>query len=171
MREITTVRRGPGGRRAFAAVVACALVLAVVAGGCGVVWDAPEVRIVATSQGISFGGENDRRKAHGGETIINLMNNTEQERRLVLAEVDAVGELPQELLEAEFARDDGRIVDMTGDMRGRRASLTQALQFEYSFASFHVHLHPGRVYVVFDTLNDDGIEPLWFIPGEGGATT
>jgi len=152
-------------------VVLFTSVVVLLLGACGVVWDAPVVRIVAGAGGVTFGSDADRVRAQGGETIINLMNNSEQQRRLVLAEVDAIGELPQELLDAEFARDDNRIIDMTGDMRGRRASLVNALQFEYAYASFHVHLHPGRVYVVFDTLDTEGFPPLWFVPQEGGAHT
>ena len=154
-------------RRAMVTVVAAALAAAL--GGCGVVWDAPEARLVVSQTGVSFAASADRAVLEGGETFLELVNNTDRKRRMVLARVDEEGELPPELLEAEFPHEDDRIVDMTSDMRGKRASLVNALQYEYAIETFHIHLHPNRVYVLFDTYDDDdAVPPLWFVPKPGG---
>jgi hypothetical protein len=143
--------------------------MAMLASGCGVVWDAPESRLVLRPTGVAFASDGDREAMVGGETFIEVVNDTDKYRRIVLAEVDRPGELPQELLDAEFPRDDGRILDMTGDMRPKRPSLVSALTYEYAIETFHVHLDEGSTYVVFDTEHDAVELARWFQPGPDGA--
>jgi hypothetical protein len=122
----------------------------------GVVLDAPNVALLVRDTDIVFASNADAARLVGGETVLELRNDGQQERRLVLAKL-AAGDarVPPEIRDADDVRDDSRIVAMTRTLEAKESTLAAGgLGFKIDGASMHIYLAPGARYVVFDTIGD-----------------
>ncbi|MBW3560953.1 MAG: hypothetical protein KY437_00480 [Actinobacteria bacterium] len=149
--------------------VLTAVVLAV---GCGVTLDAPDIALILQPQGIVYAEAEGGRKLVGGETIIHVANGTEQERQVVLAHLESdTSEVPADLLGAESAREDDRILGYSRVLKPEETEYAAGGAGKVTDdTSFHVYLRPGDTYVLFDTLPPDGDAAgerlvLWLRPG------
>lgn len=149
------------------------MLLAATLAGCGVVFDAPKINLILRPGEIVYAEADGESQLVGGETVITVANSTPQERQVVLAHVPSgVREIPQELLDAERARDDDRILGFTNPLEPEEADYgAGGFGKKTAAESFHIYLAPGETYVLFDTMNDGVQEGLvaWLVPTPRGA--
>lgn len=134
----------------------CAITVLAQPACAGVVLDAPNVTLLVRDADIVYASNADAGRLVGGETVLELRNDGQMERRLVLAKLPAgVSRVPPEVRDADDVRDDSRIVAMTRTLKAKESTLAAGgLGFKIDGASMHVYLSPGGRYVVFDTLGD-----------------
>ena len=129
-----------------------AIIGLMVATGCGVVWDAPDVDMVVQRDSIKFAQAREERELVGGETVITVINDDGANKvQIVLAKHDSE-ELPPDLLEAESPRDDDRIVGMTPILDARDIEQQGVYAYDRDAHRFHFYLDPDETYVLFDRL-------------------
>lgn len=140
--------------------------------GCGVVFDAPKVSVLVRDDRIVYAGANDEEQLVGGETVLKILNDGAMPRQVLLVRLEkGATELPPEIVEAEAAREDNRILGMTHVLKPKEATFaTGGFGYKIDGSSFHVHLDTDSTYILFDRLGglDDGVV-LRIQPGAGAA--
>lgn len=148
------------------------LLVASVAAGCGVTFDAPDIALILTPDRIVYAAADGAERLVGGETIIEVRNSTRQERQVVLARVgEGTTEVPSDLDEAESARENSDILGFSRVLQPEESDFSAGgFGKKTDKASFHVYLAPGATYVLFDTLADARGDALvlWLHPGNQG---
>lgn len=157
--------RVAGSRGVRAGLAALGLLLAL--SGCGVDFDAPKVTVLVRDDRIVYAGADDAEKFVGGETVLHIQNDGNQERQVVLARLGDVESVPAELEAAESPREDERILGMTHVLHAKEATFASGgFGYKVDSASFHVYLAEGERYVLFDRLGglDSGVL-IEIVPG------
>lgn len=150
------------GRQTLAVAVGMLLV------GCGVTFDAPKITMIVQDDRIVYADADGEEKLVGGETVFEFRNQTEQERRIVLARAESCdGPIPETLRVAESARDDDRIVGYSREIEPKETQFgAGGFGQKIDSISFHVYMEPGACYVAFDTREDR--LAAWLTPGSRG---
>lgn len=155
----------PRVRRWSAVLVVVAAPLLV---GCGVVWDAPNVGFTVQRDAIVYTQPDGYEQLVGGETVLQVANASPVPRQIVVALVPEGEAIPSEVLEAEAAREDDRIVGYSAVLDPQEVSAGEGLGRRTETAAFHLHLRDGERYVIFDTLSDADGPVRWLEPGPDG---
>lgn len=141
--------------------------------GCGVSFKAPRLVLILHPAGIVYASAQGDEQLVGGETVFEIANSTRQERQVVLAHVaDGTSDVPVELIAADLARDDDRILGFSQVLEPEETDFASGGEgMKTDRASFHVYLRPGDTYVLFDRLSHTGKVPgerlvLWLHPAE-----
>lgn len=155
------------GRGTWLGGLVAAVALAGCLAACDVQFNAPKLVLHVHDDGLVFAGAGDAQRLTGGETVLTIQNRSIRERQIVLARLGDLETIPDELLAAETAKEDSRILGMTHVLA---PATTDEPVPEPDSTRFHVYLAPGERHVLFDRLGgfDDGLV-LTFVPG--GKTT
>lgn len=160
-------------RRQLPGLALVPVATAVLVAGCGVSFKAPRLILILQPAGIVYASAGGDEQLIGGETVFEISNSTRQERQVVLAQVaDGTSDVPAELVEADRASDDDRILGLSQVLEPEEADFAAGgAGVKTDKTSFHVYLRPGATYVLFDRLSHTGEVPgerlvLWLYPGE-----
>lgn len=141
--------------------IAALLIVLAALPGCGVVFDAPKVSVLIRDDRIVYAGAGDEQRLVGGETVLRILNDGARPRQVLLVRLEkGAQELPREILEAEVARDDTRILGMTHVLKPKEATFASGgFGYKIDSSSFHIHLSRDSTYVLFDRLGglEDGV--------------
>lgn len=146
--------------------------LLLVTAGCGVLERVPRVTILVQNDAINFPTAAEAAQLVGGETVLTVTNDSDHERQIVIAHLPDgwQGELPEDLLAAEAAREDDRIIGMTNPLEPREMEAAGAgFAWIRKSHTFHFHLRPGETYALFDRHADEAQVVRTIVPTPEGA--
>lgn len=123
-----------------------------VASGCTTRLKATRIDIVLTGGEIGVATVVDQHQILQGEVVLRFQNFETHKVRMVLARKKFKGErLPRNMIEAEIADDDQRIVAITPDLpKVKRLYTAAGIRLRPGRQNLHVHVRKGEQYVLFE---------------------